>query len=763
MNLPEWSETDRAGLRSFYEMGHQWSWDDLQDGTTDAARAARDWIESSSPPRAFPLLLPRVHDVGPNMRTNWYAIAFSEAQAEELREHLTAFVGPAGTDFSGRRADLDSADTAESALAAWAGGPWVYRFSVLAGKRNVVRTALQRLRQVWRLRPVLRAAVFRTTEALLREFFAALVNQDETGATRWLGELRAGGRLSAENLVFLEIERLAAFGRWHELAALPQMALLLLMRRPRHITALLIEALWRTELAELAVRGHATEAVARFRSDFFPRYQNLLRTRGDLSGTPVLMTFLLTAVTADPPRREQIPVLLGLLTDGPERSFAEAVAALALAGPPPVTERRGESPLEFARAAFHRDDYDTAWLHLQEAPPSVESCSLLLECADELQSGDAAQVVSRCLDALSQEDRNAIFTSHRRRRAWEELKKLLAPAATVPPADWEAWLDRLDTDPEGPELLTTARKAAFDWSLPTYLHAPDRVRRLADRLLADRREKAEESLHLAFPHLVGFFLSDGQGTPVFLPIYRSLLLLLGVSDGFSIEDWTTTQTLLLAILDSGADGEVYSETVATLKELWIRFGSPVRFDWALDTLDLLAAYPAITPPARHAFFDAVRDSLSKDYRRVRPEHWGIFRWLASDLGRAADYEALRPQTTAAAAAFVETKFASRLAGKLVAIYTLTESAGARAKTILEELFPEVDVRLNHEHGGSERLKSLAREADYFVVATRSAKHAATEFLKDERPRGKSALIYPAGKGSSSIVTAIATALRLEGD
>src|SRR5437764_1451663 len=83
------------------------------------------------------------------------------------------------------------------------------------------------------------AVLFRTTEALLREFFAALVNQDESGAMRWLGELRAGGRLSAENLVFLEIERLASFERWHELASLPQIGLLTSLRRPRRITALL--------------------------------------------------------------------------------------------------------------------------------------------------------------------------------------------------------------------------------------------------------------------------------------------------------------------------------------------------------------------------------------------------------------------------------------------------------------------------------------------------------------------------------------------
>ena len=756
MNLSEWNPVDRAALRSFYEAGHQWSWEDWERGLTPAARTARDWIENSSRPRVHPLLLPRVQGSGPTQRTNWYAIAFNEAQAEELREHLTAFIGSAGTDFSGRRAYLDPEDVAESALAAWAGGKWVYRFEVLPGKRDVVRNALKRLQQVWRLRPPLPATVFRTTEALLREFFSALVNQDGTGALNWLGELRAGGRLSAENLVFLEIERLAAFGRWHELAALPQMTLILLMRRPRHITALLIEALWRTEFAEFADRGYAAEAAAHFRSDFFPRYHNLLRARGNLSGTPVILTFLLASVTVDPPRREQIALLLGALPECPERSFAEAIASLA--GPTDAKNQRNESPLELARAAFHSDDYDTAWLHLQKAPPTPESCSLLLECADELQSEVAAQTVRVCVEGLSEQDKNLVFTSHRRRRAWEGIQKLLAPAGNPPPADWETWLDRNDSDPEWPKLLVTARQATSLWSISTYLHAPERVRRLADRLLDGRSINAEENFHLAFPHVVGFFISDGLGSPVFLPVYRNLLLLLGLAGGLSTEDWNTAQTLLFAILESGADGPVYEEAVAILTEVWRKFGAPVRFDWAMDTLDLLCAYPATAPAARDFFFDSVRDSFSKNYRRVSAEHWEIFGWLAGEIGRAEEYDALRPSSISTGES-VETDLASILAGKLVAIYTLTESAGARAKAVLEKLFKNVDVRLSNDLGGSERLKSLAREADYFVVATRSAKHAATEFLKAQRPRGKSPLIYPSGKGSSSIVSSILLAVK----
>ena len=726
----------------------------MENGILPAARAARSWIESSLPPRNHPLLLPRVLASGANQVTFWYAITFSEAQSEELREHLSAFVGPAGSDYSGMRAELDLSDSAESSLAKWVGGSRVYKFSVLPGRQKVVRTALNRLQTVWRLSPSVEMVAIRTTEGILREFFLALVNQDELGAIKWHQDLRVGGRLSAENLVFLEIERLGAFERWHELAAMPQMAFLLVMQRPRNITALLIEALWRTELEDRAITGSVEEVAAYFQANFYPRYHSLLRVRGVLSRVPVILTFLLSAVTANPPRLEQIQPLLDALPTCSQRSIAEAIAALAYI--PTATLPKHQTPLELAREAFDNDDYDTAWLHLQSIPAEVESCALMLECAYEIQTKVAAEAVNECMAALSPEFMNLVLNSHRRRRAWDDLKKMIESDNS--PSDWEAWFDRNDSCPQWPQLLSTARDAHSEWQISNYLSNPNRVRLLADRLLSDRSKAAKSTLQLAFPHLLGYFLPNGIGAPVFLPLYKDMLLLLGLSDGLSSEDWISTQTLLIAILDSGCDGKSYEDTVNVLKEMWESFGSPTRFDWALDTLDLLAAYPGTQPKARDSLFDSVLASFSKNHRRVSQNHWEIFKWLANDLQRDDDYNAIRPTTELAVPSEKES---TNLKGKVVAIYTLTESAGARAQEIIEKLFDGVKVKLSHDLGGSDRLKSLAREADYFIVATRSAKHAATEFLKDSRPRDKSHLIYPSGKGSSSIVSSLLVAVKSE--
>jgi hypothetical protein len=102
---------------------------------------------------------------------------------------------------------------------------------------------------------------------------------------------------------------------------------------------------------------------------------------------------------------------------------------------------------------------------------------------------------------------------------------------------------------------------------------------------------------------------------------------------------------------------------------------------------------------------------------------------------------------------------SSLSGK-VAIYTLTESAGIRAKNTLRMRSPLCKVELSHDKSGNAHLRDLARSADIFVVATSSAKHAATIFIETNR-LSKNSLIRPLGKGTSSILKALVDYLSVE--
>ena len=752
MNLNGWQEADLLALQQFYETGQAWSWAEIDQAASPRGRKAHDWIEASPAPRDHPLILPVLRA---DQRCEWFALAFSDAQCEELREHLNAFLGPVGSDYCGRRSDLNSGDILKPLVEQWSGGSWLYRFKPLPDCEQQVREALNQMRQVWRLRPKSDRAPLRTTDAMLREFFAALVNADAESSSYWLQQLHLSGRLSAENLHFLQIERQGSLGRWADMLLDARLSMLLAMRRPSRITALLVEAIWRTELAGFVSGNRVTDALAHTRANILQNYGALLQARGSLAHPAVVLAFLAAAVAAIPPRNEQIPILLAALPqDCPERAFAEALAAHVS----PSKREANVDPLELAAQAISSRDFDSAWLHLQNTVPNVKSCELRLDCAIELFSPDVAKQTFDAMERMRPEERSQVLKLRSRLRTWREIEELLASQSGKAPSDWETWLGVVDQDPAWQQSLEVAHQGVSEWALKPYGTNPGKVSNLAKQLFSDRPESASYKVRSAIPHIAQFFFDCGVGEPAFLPIYRSLLWLLAADQRFGGQDWGMAQNLGLAILNSGASASEYQEALELLTAIWSQRGDVLHLDWALDILDESIVVPALVPGARDGFFTAVWRLISDNARRVSLDQRQVFKLICKDLGREAEYSALTfPASDATAPE--GTNWAEALRGKLVAIYTLTESAGLRAKRTLDSLCSNLDVRLNHDQGGSERLRSLAREADYFVVTTRSAKHAATEFLKDQRPRGKSPFIYPSGKGSSSIVSSIFLAVK----
>ncbi|MEQ1934120.1 MAG: hypothetical protein ABL962_09605, partial [Fimbriimonadaceae bacterium] len=98
-------------------------------------------------------------------------------------------------------------------------------------------------------------------------------------------------------------------------------------------------------------------------------------------------------------------------------------------------------------------------------------------------------------------------------------------------------------------------------------------------------------------------------------------------------------------------------------------------------------------------------------------------------------------------------FVAFLRGKSIGIYSLTEAALRQAEASLKELVPDIRVTLSSDMGGTRNLKSMASGSDIVVMATASAKHAATQFIQQHRPR-TSPLLYAKGRGATSILRAI---------
>lgn len=105
------------------------------------------------------------------------------------------------------------------------------------------------------------------------------------------------------------------------------------------------------------------------------------------------------------------------------------------------------------------------------------------------------------------------------------------------------------------------------------------------------------------------------------------------------------------------------------------------------------------------------------------------------------------------ATIAQDEFAPKLANLRIGIYSLTESAARQAASVLTRLEPSTRVQISSEQVGSAKLKALALNSDLVVITSLSATHAATDFIRANRPSGKP-ICWAAGRGFTSIVRAV---------
>ena len=358
-------------LRTFFGPGNLLRWAAYEDETmpAKAREAMREWVEgflSRYPPRVLPRVFPPDGALpGAAGRTAWYAFADDAREARDMREHLTAFVGPTYTDFTGRAADLNPADPIEAVCqsAKWTA---VYRLTLppWAGKdeRETVKRSLRRLRNVLAAAPTRSAAGPRALGRMLREFESALLTSDPTAADARLEELRVSGRVGARNLAFLRLRRRHACGRPAEVLADSDLDDVLAVRRPRAVTAALADTLHHAEFAQFAPEepdgaeqdggpatgGDVTGAVARFRKVAGPggRFAAVFRSADGAAAFPAgaRLAFLLRAVAVLPPVPAGAAALAATFEPGtPDRAWADALlTAIPSANPDPDPTTPGE-------------------------------------------------------------------------------------------------------------------------------------------------------------------------------------------------------------------------------------------------------------------------------------------------------------------------------------------------------------------------------------------------------------------------------------
>jgi len=678
----------------------------------DAASLCAKLIETVADPQFPGALVPSIDNSG---KLHILIAASTTTAWRRLSPVLKAFAGPTLTSFDGLPEALPQGDPVADVVAqSQPASTGVMRLPSDPRNRLAALRALVRARDTLDRAPDLQRSAPEPTSWMLARFQDYLNVGRRDAAANVLARLKSELRLDALNLKFLEVQLLAAFGDWTAILDLPGFANLCVARQTPAITALLLEALYWVRLAGPFEAGDADETRARFDTAVRSLAQPMLRVP-----VPRMLTtagwrvYGMEAWLASS-RTDIAAALVGHLD-----ALGWIADRLAPVAPFEVVAPVAEpAPIDDARAAL-----------------------IQVEAVDSV---DALASAVRALAKLSPEDLARLREAEPFRSALPVTEEV---ADTGLPTSWINWFEGA-ADPSFTSALDIARHGKDEWPIESGIGDPIAVQAFLSALNKAQNDKlASDRTAQALPFLVAWLQRDPNfPRAAMAPIYASLLTLFALGSARGSGTYESSQILVSALLTAGLDTKAYQALIVDVEELAGEgFGVDMVY-WMLEIIEdfMRASTPAAG--ARDAFLHGALSRIAPMYARLTSLQRTAVAHLARELGWTLQSfgvttEPVRPED-----------FASRLKGLRIAIYSLTESSSRQAKAAIEEVAPTAVVDCNADRGGTARLRALAENADLFVMTWLSAKHAATDFIREHR--GSRPLLYAQGRGFSSILRAV---------
>ncbi|MER8972424.1 hypothetical protein NKI18_07720 [Mesorhizobium sp. M0800] len=427
--------------------------------------------------------------------------------------------------------------------------------------------------------------------------------------------------------------------------------------------------------------------------------------------------------------------------------------------PIPVAEESvSVSNEDEAGEAFDDGQYDRAFALYRDLPLSKRSVQRLLACVLFVDTNDARQSLLARIDQANP----AFFASLAEpvRKKIDDLRGASQLDATdeATKTAVDGWFDWAEGLASGRDIGTLTRSLdnALTWDVAQITRNDAASSRFAS-LLGRLSGAAAEAARRAVPAIFNAVFPDRAPTnEAARPVAILLFDLIALDDVLTPTDLELLQLLVGQLLTIGMSPTDYGNLVSGLEDVQQRIGSYAHLAWSLDICEALAVAAAPGDAARAArrqlFLLLVGQAQPFAYRLERQDVLP-FTLLCTDYG-------LDPEVLGAIALPKQTEVEVEthdLSGKMIAIYTLVEAAGNRAKVALIEMFPGVRVETNADTVATTRLTSLAKAADIFVFAWKSSSHQAYYCVKDAM--GAREPVMVSGKGTASLLRAVLDSLR----
>ncbi|GAA5192470.1 hypothetical protein GCM10023322_52130 [Rugosimonospora acidiphila] len=679
-------------------------------------------------------------------RLLWYAFAPTARQRRELLDTLDGWIGPTFSDLDIRRGELSPNDPFDQSLARLDVRP--IRFEVLprakpesSHSRDYVRNSLIVLGRMIENRPPSEFGAPRATVEVLDDLAHAIASQDRRLAMECLDELSVTADMDFTNLAFLRLRTFAGVGDWNALLADEDLMHVVRMRRPLGITRAIQHAVYASYLGDHVGSGNASD-LRKAAEMHLGQYVSLATDIPASNGSEAIVEFLLAEISGEP--SETLDQLVDQACSI-EPKLGTLLAHVKAAVEPVKSESeftekgaRPDSllPLQQAAMRFLDGEYVAAAKITLQCPPSLQAARLLLQAARSANDLSIAEQVSGYIETNSL--RSAIV------RADENLQRDLAwlddRAKPAEPTDWLAWFDSLsDNSAINHSVSAEARDG---WQLLDYSVISRVLNGASDEVLGRLGEWGGQFMAA---HRDVILASNG------VDLVERVLAGLALSAKRSRGVQAQTLALLDDLTAATVGGSWPDDALIWCGEIATNNAAAISASWCVDLLQLGTSLVGAGTVAKQDFFFAVVNSVRQFKSALSLTDLEALGVVAEELNLElpSDFATVIDEDADPGAEY------RHLRGQKVVLYSLTESAITRAAQVLRRLVPDLEVDTTTEHDGSPRLAAQAAGADVFVVVVASAKHAATNFIKDRRGHKPTILIN--SRGSSAILDALRAA------
>ncbi|MGW5258156.1 protein DpdD [Streptomyces sp. NPDC004012] len=202
--------------------------------------------------------------------------------------------------------------------------------------------------------------------------------------------------------------------------------------------------------------------------------------------------------------------------------------------------------------------------------------------------------------------------------------------------------------------------------------------------------------------------------------------------------------LFLRTSPSADDYDEFLEHLTMRVQEWVASETASQ---ALDFVDRLAAFATPDPQVRAQAALELLAPLNRHAQRLDEACLASAHSLSDELELGLVWPARQAESSSDSTVTISPAH--------VLVYGMDAGVLERVQQWMADHYPQVKLSLSGDKVGSNRLREVARHADFSVLITQCATHAATGFISQHAQ----AVVYPKGAGSVSVVRAIVDALQ----